>query len=130
YETHWKPFLATWKEINTSADDESDVVERMDAFVALLQRFASEYQTEKDRRGELDFSDLQQKAITLLDNEEIRERLREKYRHVMVDEFQDTNVLQLTVLERIDPKYQFIVGDEKQSIYRFRGANVRLMNEK
>ncbi len=128
YTEYWKPLKDRWQ-----GDDTKDIDHKtkmyMETFIQLLKKFATRYQEDKERSGELDFSDLQQKAVTLLSNESIQQMCRRQFRHMMVDEFQDTNILQLTMLERIDPNYRFIVGDQKQSIYRFRGANVRLMNE-
>ena len=72
---------------------------------------------------------LQQKALTLLENNEIQLACRVELKHMMIDEFQDTNALQLEVLNRIQPNYRFIVGDTKQSIYQFRGADVTIMND-
>ncbi|MCD8501044.1 MAG: UvrD-helicase domain-containing protein [Bacillaceae bacterium] len=67
--------------------------------------------------------------MALLEDEQVQQACRKKYRHMMVDEFQDTNQLQMNMLEFIQPEFRFVVGDGKQSIYRFRGADVSLMKQ-
>ena len=95
---------------------------------ALLQAFAHRYADAKRAASGLDFEDLELRANRLLrEHEPIRARYAERFRHVMVDEFQDTNPLQLELLERIvGSGGGFYVGDELQSIYGFRHADVRL----
>lgn len=106
-----------------------DFCEIIDLFMDLLCTFTISYQQRKDERTALDFGDLQKKAIGLLkDDEDVRRWCQREFKHFMVDEFQDTNGLQMGMLQFIKPQYQFIVGDGKQSIYKFRGADVTLMN--
>ena len=93
----------------------------------LVAGFGEVYERLKSERSALDFEDLQLQAVALLTgNERLRERYREQFRHVMVDEFQDTNALQLGLVEALrgpDTRL-FVVGDEFQSIYGFRHADV------
>jgi ATP-dependent helicase/nuclease subunit A len=98
-------------------------------FSELLIEFYKRYERKKQELKGLDFSDLQQKALHLLKNEVIKTSIQAKYRHFMIDEFQDSNRLQLELIETIQPAYRFIVGDAKQSIYLFRGADVSVMKE-
>lgn len=94
---------------------------------ALLQAFARRYAEAKRAASALDFEDLELHANRLLrEREPLRARYAERFAHVMVDEFQDTNPLQLELLERIAGERLFAVGDELQSIYGFRHADVRL----
>ena len=74
----------------------------------------------------MDFSDLILNANKLLDNSEGVERVQERCRYIIVDENQDTNDLQYEIINKIASKYNNIcvVGDEDQSIYAFRGANI------
>ena len=93
---------------------------------ALLQAFARRYAEAKHAASALDFEDLELRANRLLrEHEPLRARYAERFQHVMVDEFQDTNPLQLELLERIAGERLFAVGDELQSIYGFRHADVR-----
>ncbi len=92
----------------------------------LLQSFARRYAEAKHTASALDFEDLELRANRLLrEHEPLRARYAERFQHVMVDEFQDTNPLQLELLERIAGERLFAVGDELQSIYGFRHADVR-----
>ncbi len=128
YKQLWKPLKDNWGSSFSSLDIQ--VLEQvMDSFCMILSSFDEQYEQRKLERNQVDFSDLQQKAISLLGMEEVQQACKSRYLHMMIDEFQDTNPLQMSMLERMDPAYRFIVGDGKQSIYRFRGADVRLMNE-
>jgi len=94
---------------------------------ALLQAFDRRYEDAKRAASGLDFEDLELRANRLLrDHDHLRARYAERFHHVLVDEFQDTNPLQLELLERIAGPDLFAVGDELQSIYGFRHADVRL----
>jgi ATP-dependent helicase/nuclease subunit A len=98
-------------------------------WAGLTQRVHGVYRTAKAERGALDFDDLESLSCDLLANEDVRARyLGAEFRHVLVDEFQDTNAAQWSIIQRIaDPAMPgclFVVGDPKQSIYGFRGADV------
>jgi ATP-dependent helicase/nuclease subunit A len=95
----------------------------------LVELFARRYDERKEDRSGLDFEDLQLRARELLrDHPLIAETYRERFRHVLVDEFQDTNALQLEIVRLLQgPQTQvFCVGDEFQSIYGFRHADVEV----
>ncbi len=100
----------------------------------LLVRFADAYAEAKERESALDFEDLQLRARDLLHGHpEIREREQLRFRSIMVDEFQDTNRLQcelIDVLAAGPDKDVFVVGDEFQSIYGFRHADVAVFRER
>ena len=99
----------------------------------LLERFAISYTEAKARESALDFEDLQIYARDLLrDNPEIREREGLRFRSIMVDEFQDTNRLQCDLVDllRVPDAEVFFVGDEFQSIYGFRHADVGVFRER
>ena len=102
--------------------------------LTLYKKIANDYQTAKLSQGKLDFNDLQLRTRDLLqNNEEIRQELIKRHKYYMVDEYQDTNELQYDLVmlltnELKDAKL-FIVGDPKQSIYGFRGADVRVFKK-
>jgi ATP-dependent helicase/nuclease subunit A len=97
----------------------------------LLQGFERAYRAAKERESALDFEDLQLRARDLLrDEPAIREREQLRFRQVCVDEFQDTNRLQCEVIDLIAGSELFFVGDEFQSIYRFRHADVEVFKER
>ncbi len=92
----------------------------------LLVRYAEAYAEGKRARAALDFDDLELLARDLLrDTPAIRTSYAERFERVMVDEFQDTNATQLSLLELLGTD-RFVVGDELQSIYSFRHADVRI----
>ena len=86
------------------------------------------YQNRLFRAGAMDFDDLLFKMNELLrDDPEILLKYQNKFRYVLVDEFQDTNYSQFTILKRLAARHENItvVGDDAQSIYAFRGANIQ-----
>ena len=99
----------------------------------LLLGFAEAYAAAKDRESALDFEDLQLRARDLLqENETLREREQLRFRSIMVDEFQDTNRLQCELVDLLSgpDTERFFVGDEFQSIYGFRHADVQVFRER
>jgi len=101
----------------------------------LLGRFADEYAAAKARESVLDFEDLQLLARDLLrDDAAVREAEQLRFRLIMVDEFQDTNRLQCELVDALAggpvAKEIFFVGDEFQSIYGFRHADVQVFRER
>ncbi|MFL5928404.1 MAG: UvrD-helicase domain-containing protein [Gaiellaceae bacterium] len=98
----------------------------------LLHMFAAEYAAAKQRESALDFEDLQLLARDLLrDNEQVREAERLRFRALMVDEFQDTNRLQCEIVDLLRGAPDvFFVGDEFQSIYGFRHADVGVFRDR
>jgi ATP-dependent exoDNAse (exonuclease V) beta subunit len=98
-----------------------------EALCRLLVRFDREYAALKTSRSLLDFEDLQVMVADLLESQpQIAEEYRQRFRMVMVDEFQDTNMLQLQIAEQLSENNLCTVGDDKQSIYSFRHADVEV----
>ena len=95
-----------------------------------LLRFDEKYERFKQERGVLDYNDLEHKALHLLENEEVMAEMRQKYRFVFVDEYQDVNPVQEELITRISGDNLFLVGDVKQAIYGFRGSKSRFFVEK
>jgi ATP-dependent helicase/nuclease subunit A len=91
----------------------------------LLDLYGANYERGKRARSALDFEDLELLARDLLAGDEgLRRQYAERFEHVLVDEFQDTNPLQNDLLARLERGNLFRVGDENQSIYGFRHADV------
>ena len=87
-----------------------------------------EYQVQLKKNNALDFDDLLVKTVELFDlKPEVLDYYQEKFRYIMVDEYQDTNTAQFKLVSQLAKKYRNIcvVGDDDQSIYRFRGANIK-----
>ena len=103
----------------------------LSAFFALMRTYLAAYDETKRARNALDFTDLEHKTIEILKDDEIAAEYRERYLSIIVDEYQDSNRVQETILNRIArPGTLFFVGDVKQSIYRFRMAEPGLFLEK
>lgn len=85
----------------------------------------------KYEKEAFEFSDIAKMAIKIVsDNEIIREEIKNTYNEIMIDEYQDTNDLQETFISKIENNNVYMVGDIKQSIYRFRNANPNIFKEK
>lgn len=103
--------------------------------INLLTEIDRRLNEEKQKLSALDFDDLEIRTLELLNNRAVLPRVAERYKFFLVDEFQDTNGLQRQLLERIaltkgtSAANLFIVGDRKQSIYGFRGADVDVFRE-
>jgi ATP-dependent exoDNAse (exonuclease V) beta subunit len=97
----------------------------------LLREFGVRYAALKRAESALDFEDLELLARDLLSaGGELRERYRRRFAQIMVDEFQDTNAVQLQLIESIADGNLFTVGDAQQSIYGFRHADVELFERR
>ena len=87
------------------------------------------YEKFKEERGLIDFTDMETRCLALLDLAPVRERIQNEYDLLLVDEFQDTNPIQLAIFLKLSEIVgkSIWVGDPKQSIYAFRGADPELM---
>jgi ATP-dependent helicase/nuclease subunit A len=133
--------------INSFAIEDFDIAKRQEEYgFEILQALARitgyclrTYQEDKANENYLDFQDLQLKVLNLFSEEKYRhipDELRKRFLFIMVDEFQDTNGIQWQIIKKIaadqtesiiNPRL-FIVGDEKQAIYSFRGGDVTLFS--
>ena len=87
-----------------------------------------EYEAQLKSNNALDFDDLLVKTVQLFDTQpDVLENYQERFRYIMVDEYQDTNTVQFKLVSLLAGKYRnlCVVGDDDQSIYKFRGANIR-----
>ncbi|MGB2640257.1 MAG: UvrD-helicase domain-containing protein, partial [Candidatus Acidiferrum sp.] len=120
--------LSAQLETERAALDEDTYKERAEE-VALQQEIARAYRASEEllrEKKRVSFGSLITGAVELLEkNAELRHSLQEKYRYILVDEFQDTNIAQLRLLELLtgDKRSIVAVGDNDQAIYRFRGAS-------
>jgi DNA helicase-2/ATP-dependent DNA helicase PcrA len=123
-------FIAASKEEGVRAPQ----VEAHDEFTRRMKEIYSEYDAQCNREGVVDFAELLLRSYELLvANPALREHYRARFRHVLVDEFQDTNRLQYRWLKLLaggrEGNAIFAVGDDDQSIYAFRGASTANMQE-
>ena len=97
---------------------------------SLFREIYTRFRKEKERRGLIDFDDMMSLTYKLLkEREDILERIRYMYPYIMIDEFQDTNLLQFEIVKLLAAPLNnlFVVGDDDQSIYGFRGARPDIM---
>ena len=98
-------------------------------FVQLkIAKVYKEYEAQMRANNALDFDDLLVKTVQLLETQpDVRENYQERFRYIMVDEYQDTNTVQFRLVSLLAGKYRnlCVVGADDQSIYKFRGANIR-----
>ncbi len=102
-------------------------------FLLLFNTVLEIYESKKYEMGYLDFEDILIKTKNVLELPDVRQKLSQKYHYLMVDEYQDTNEIQyeifLPILERLKTGNLFVVGDEKQSIYKFRDAELSVFTK-
>lgn len=98
--------------------------------INLLFEINKNYTQKKKQKSYLDFEDLLLLTKKILQNEEVQKSLQNKYKFIMIDEYQDTNAIQyeiiMPILEDLKKGNLFVVGDEKQSIYAFRDAELEV----
>lgn len=135
--------LKSWQELffapsSAVLQDLAAVMPGAQALLRFTERFDQVYREEKKRRKLLDFSDLEHEAIRLLTDRytgkpsKIAREIAGRYEEILVDEYQDTNQVQDTIFEAVskDGGNRFMVGDVKQSIYRFRLSDPSIFLEK
>ena len=109
-----------------------DTWELAKTFQTFLSDFVEAYRERKRQENAFEFADISHFTIEILENfPQVREAYQERFHEVMVDEYQDTNHIQERMLELLSNGHnRFMVGDIKQSIYRFRQADPQIFNEK
>lgn len=132
------------KQVKLSEEPGDVVIECADPqqgaiFKKIISDTLTDFRNEKKKRSALSYDDLEEGALKLSSHEEVRGYLLNRYGHLFIDEFQDTSEAQALFLEhlflrglgsaRTSLSGLFVVGDEKQSIYRFRGADVRVFRK-
>lgn len=134
-----KTIFATPLEVQLERLTQTSKMVRM--LVTLTQAFSDRFYEEKQKKNMLDFSDVEHNALRVLVNPETKEltetalEYQQQYREVMIDEYQDSNYVQETLLTAVSGvkngnENLFMVGDVKQSIYRFRLARPELFMDK
>ena len=109
-----------------------DIWELAQTFQTFMSDFVEAYRERKRQENAFEFADISHYTIEILENfPQVREAYQERFHEVMVDEYQDTNHIQERMLELLSNGHnRFMVGDIKQSIYRFRQADPQIFNEK
>src|SRR6202035_2193264 len=126
-----RPRLPVRAAVPGAEPEEEQALAAVALFDRLLELFSAAYERLKRARGVLDFDDLELIAGELLAaNAGLRASWSERFGLLMVDEFQDTNPRQMAILRLLERENLFTVGDELQSIYGFRHADVSLFRER
>ena len=113
------------KHITTEENDRliaSQLKEDSQKICEILGEFSTTYLNDKAEENLLDFSDLEHFALKVLQDDEVCAQIKEKYKYIFIDEYQDVNGVQEEIISKITSDNLFMVGDVKQSIYGFRGC--------
>ncbi len=104
--------------------------ELSNGIVRILRRYVELLDESKREDNLLSFSDLEHFALKVLSNEQALSEIRNKYKYIFVDEYQDVNDVQEAIISKLDNDNLFMVGDAKQSIYGFRGCTPEIFLNK
>ena len=126
--------LLSYGNYGTINDIKNDIYSTKDTVLTILdiiKEFLLEIEKYKKEKDIYTFNDISKLSIKILkENENIREELKSSFKEIMIDEYQDTNDVQETFIGMISNNNVYMVGDIKQSIYRFRGSNPEIFKEK
>lgn len=117
---------ALFGDYSEAAELEREVSAGVDRLIALVKRVNEVYSEMKEEREALDFADVERFALKILSNPERAKELRDGTDYIFFDEYQDTNRLQEAIIGAVAKDNLFMVGDVKQSIYRFRHAEPQI----
>ena len=119
-----KEIISIFSNIKEMEKDTDDISNFM--YSTYLKELYNYYQLYLIEHNAIDFADILLYTKRLLENEIVLSKVQNRYKYIMVDEYQDTNNIQFQIVSMIADKYKNIcvVGDENQSIYGFRGANI------
>ena len=133
-ESKWPPKQAQWfiNKCKEEGQRAKDVVNHdYSYFTETMQRIYTEYESICEHSGLVDFAELLIRSLELFkNNDDIRHHYQQRFQHILVDEFQDTNTMQYAWLKMLKSPSAYIVavGDDDQSIYSWRGAKVENMH--
>ena len=120
--------------INFSDEFEEIRFKHIKALIDIYNSAKEKFKLYKTLEGVLDFEDLLILAEKLLDNQKVQQEISNRYKFILVDEFQDTDSIQFNIIRKITNNFDdnhnvFVVGDEKQSIYGFRNAQLTVFQD-
>ncbi|NLC43360.1 MAG: helicase-exonuclease AddAB subunit AddA, partial [Clostridiales bacterium] len=119
------------KSLEQSVSQLNELYPYMQCLCDLVLEFDRQFGVKKQEKGIIDFNDLEHFALDILQHEQVAEELQYSYDYIFIDEYQDSNLVQDTILSYVRKKdNMFMVGDVKQSIYRFRLADPTIFLEK
>lgn len=116
--------LLRTNDIDTMWAEMDKSLEITDKLAEIVTRFEDKFFALKKQRGGVDFNDLEHLTLQLLSDDETAQAIKQRYKYVFVDEYQDTNPVQEAIITALaNDDHLFMVGDIKQSIYGFRGCD-------
>mgnify|MGYP002620614246 CR=1 FL=1 len=138
YREKYKENIEELKSIINKYDNEEEIRKGLkksftytQAVISLVKEYLKELHEYKSKNEIYDFQDIALLSIQILkENEFVRNELKNTFKYIMVDEYQDTNDIQETFISMIENNNVYMVGDIKQSIYRFRNANPYIFKNK
>ena len=123
--------LVKYKDINQIKDYINNTKDYVSVIIDIIKELDEQINKYKETNNTYEFVDIAKMAINIVkDNELVRNELKYYYNEIMLDEYQDTNDLQEEFISLISNNNVYMVGDIKQSIYRFRNANPTIFKEK
>lgn len=123
--------LKPWGTFDALFEEHLLLLPRIEKLMRMALKLSDRSFEERKKLAMLSFSDLERLSIELLKDEAIRQEVQEKYHYVFVDEYQDTSELQEALIQAVSREDNcFMVGDIKQSIYRFRSARPEIFLQK
>jgi len=123
--------ICIYQDINEIKESIISTREYVDIIIQIVLELDMKIYQYKFKIDNYEFIDISKMAITIVkNNKEIREEIKQSFNEIMIDEYQDTNDLQEEFIKYISKDNVYMVGDIKQSIYRFRNANPSIFKEK
>lgn len=112
-----------------SGGEAEDIIKVTERIFSIAKRWREEFRDFKEKNNLLSFSDMETLFLELLENDLVKEDIRNTIKYVFVDEFQDSNQVQLKIFDKLSELVErsYWVGDPKQAIYRFRGCDTELV---
>ncbi len=105
-------------------------VETIKMLFSVTKRFQEKYTLLKQEENGIDFIDIEKLSLKLFENKDVLNEVKNKYEYIFIDEYQDVNKVQESIINLLSSGNVFMVGDSKQSIYAFRGCNPEYFIEK
>lgn len=119
------------KTLNEYIEDINSLYKEAAVLCDLINEYDNLYRKLKDKKGVIDFSDIEHYALKILSFDEAASEYRNKFRYIFIDEYQDSNLVQECIISKIQRENNvFMVGDVKQSIYKFRLAEPEIFINK
>ncbi len=126
-----KETVSNYGNKETILESLQSIKEYSEVIVSIIKDYLYSFHKYKEDNGIYDFQDIALLSIRVLkENESVRNELRDTFKEIMIDEYQDTNDIQETFIGMIENHNTYCVGDIKQSIYRFRNANPYIFKNK